>query len=116
VAQGLALGQGAVAAGQGALGPADGARAAALGAGLLRAEGLGLLLQEGGEGAFGQAGGGGVGDLLHGAEIHVGAGAVGAKGVAGDDLAPAGGQFTEFTEVLGRELPSRHGESFLGVA
>jgi hypothetical protein len=36
--------------------------------------------------------------------------------VAGDDFAPAGGQLTDFTEVLGGELPARHGESFLGVA
>ena len=115
MAQGLALGQGAVAAGQGALGPADGARAAAVGAGLLVAEGLGLLLQEGREGAFGQAGGRGAGDLLHGAEIDVGAGAVGAEGVAGDDFAPAGGQLTDFTEVLGGELPARMVSPSLGL-
>ena len=97
----LALGQGAVAAGQGALGAANRARMSAVGAGLFGPEGLRLLLQKSGEGPFGQSGGGGAGDLLHGVEIDLGARAVRAEGMAGDDLAPASGQFTDFAEVLG---------------
>jgi hypothetical protein len=112
----LALGEGAVAAGQGSLGPADRAGAAAVGAGLLGAQSLRLLLQQSREGAFSQPGSSGAGDLLHGGQIDLGSRAIGAEGVAGDDFAPAGGQFTDFLEVLGGEVRTRHGESCLGVA
>jgi hypothetical protein len=56
---------------QGAGFAVDGTGGAAVGAGGLGAEGLGLLFQQGGEGALGQAGGGGVGELLHGVEVGV---------------------------------------------
>jgi hypothetical protein len=59
---------------------------------------LGLLLKAGGESALGQAQGGGQGDLLHGVEVDVEAGAALAEGAFGDDFAPAGGQLTDFLE------------------
>jgi hypothetical protein len=95
---------------------ANRAGAAAGRARLLGAKGLGLLLEQGGEGALGQPGGGSAGDLLHGGQIDFGPRAVAAEGVAGDDLAPAGGQRTDFQEVLGREMATRHDEPCLGVA
>ena len=78
------------------------AGASAVGAGLLRTEGLGLLLQSGGESAFGQSGGGG-GELLQGGEIEVEAGAGVAEGLACDNFAPLGSESTDIVEVLGRE-------------
>jgi hypothetical protein len=88
----------------------------AVGARWRGAEVLGLLLQEGGEGALGQAGGGGGGDLLQGVHIEVEAGARVAEGSAGDDFAPPGGQFTDILELLGRDRGVRHGSSCLVLA
>jgi hypothetical protein len=59
---------------------------------------LGLLFQEGGQGALGEAGGGGVGELLHGLEIGVPSRAVVAVGASGNDFAPAGSEVTDFLE------------------
>jgi hypothetical protein len=81
----------------------------------LLAEGLGLLLEEGLQGSLGESGGGGGGDLLHGAEIDVESGALVAEGAAGDDLAPAGGEVVEFLEFVGRESAGSHDASCLGV-
>jgi hypothetical protein len=80
-----------------------GAGASAAGAGLLRAEGLGLLLQSGGESAFGQSGGGRGGESLQGGEVEVEAGAGVAEGPAGDNFAPLGSESTDILEVLGGE-------------
>jgi hypothetical protein len=88
----------------------------AAGAGLLRAQRLGLLVEEGLQGALGEPLGRGVGDLLHGAEIDVEPRAVVAEGAAGDDLAPLGGQAAEFVEFLGGEGAACHDASSLGVA
>lgn len=82
--------------------------AAASGAGLLFAQGAGLLLQEGGEGPLGQAAGGFQGELFQGGQIDVQPWALVAEGAAGDDFAPAGSQFTNFTEVFGGEFSARH--------
>jgi hypothetical protein len=89
---------------------------AAVGARLLLAEGLRLLFQEGGERALGQPGRGSSGELFQGGEGGVGAGASLAEGPSGDDLAPPGGQLTDFVEVLGRKLRAFHRLSYLGVA
>ncbi len=62
------------------------------------AEGLRLLFQEGGEGAFGQASGRGTGELFHGCEVGVESRAVVAEGPSGNDFAPAGGQLTDCLE------------------
>jgi hypothetical protein len=74
-----------------------------------------LLFEEGLEGALGEAGGGGEGELLHGVEIDVEAGPVLAEGASGHDLAPPGGQAAEFVEFLGGEGAPRHDASCLGV-
>jgi hypothetical protein len=78
-------------------------------------QGVGLLFEEGLQGALVEPGGGGLRDLLHGVEIDVESGAGVAEGAAGDDFAPLGRQITEFLELLGGELASRHGASHLGV-
>jgi len=75
-----------------------------------------LLLEEDGQGSGGNARGRGGGDVLQGLEIDVGAGSLVAVGVAGDDLAPLGGEVADFLEVLGRELAARHGLSCLVLA
>jgi hypothetical protein len=95
---------------------ANGAGAAAVGAGLLGAEGIGLLSEQDGEGALGESGGGGAGNVLHGLENDVGAGARVAEGAAGNAFAPLGGEITDFLEFLGRELAPRHGLSCLILA
>jgi hypothetical protein len=82
----------------------------------LGTEGLGVLFQEGGEGALGQAGGGGVGELLQGLEVGVQAGAGVAEGAAGDDFAPAGGEVTDFLEELRGKFTTRHGQYRLALA
>jgi hypothetical protein len=68
----------------------------------LFAEGLRLLFQEGGEGAFGQASGRGTGELFHGSEVGVQSRAVVAEGPSGNDFAPAGCQVTDFLEEIRR--------------
>jgi hypothetical protein len=62
------------------------------------------LFQQGGEGPLGQAGGSGSGDLLHGLEIDIQARAGLAEGATGNDFAPLGGEFTDFLELLRRDL------------
>jgi hypothetical protein len=66
VAHRLALGERAAAEFEGAFLATDPAEPPAVGTGLLAAELLGLLLQQGGQGPFGHALGGGLGDLLQG--------------------------------------------------
>src|SRR5262245_19691099 len=100
---------------QGAFLPADDAGASAIGTELLLAQGIGLLFQEGLQGALGKAGGGGTGALLHGIQIDVEAGAVVAEGASGNDLAPAGGKVAEFLKFLGGEGASWHVASCLAV-
>jgi len=95
--------------GQGPVLAADGARAATVGARLLGGEGPGVLLQEGGEGALGQAGRGGRRELLHRREVEVGARLGVAQGATGDDFAPPGGQFPDFLELGRGERTLRHG-------
>lgn len=76
------------------------AGSSAVGAGLLRAEGLGLLLQSGSERAFGQSSGGRRGELLQSGEIEVEAGAGLTEGPSGDNFAPLGRESTDILEVL----------------
>jgi hypothetical protein len=92
------------------------AGSAAVGARLLRAEGLGLLLQSGGERAFGQPGGGSGGELLQGGEVEVEAGPGLAEGASGDNFAPLGGKGTDILEVLRGEGLACHRPSCLEVA
>jgi hypothetical protein len=95
--------------------PADGTRPAAVGAGLVFAQGGGLLFEQGLHGAFGQTGGGGSSDLLHGGEIDIQSGTAVAEGAAGDDLAPLGREVLEFPEFGGGERAACHDASCLGV-
>jgi hypothetical protein len=90
-------------------------RGAAVGTGDLGAEGLGLLFEQGGECAFGQSSGGGVGELLHGVEIGVESRAVVAEGASGDNFAPGSGEVVDFLEKFGGKRLTGHGESYLGV-
>jgi hypothetical protein len=80
----------------------------------LLAERLGLLLEKGLQGALGEAGSGGVGDLFHGAEIDIESGSLLTEGVSGDDFAPLGGESAEFLEFLGGEAAWCHDASCLG--
>src|SRR5262249_58644050 len=91
------------------------AGAATVGAGLLGAQPLGLLFDQGGEGSFGEASGSRRSDLLHRVQIDIGAWAGVAESVAGNDLAPAGSQSTDLLEVFSGELTTWHGQPCLGV-
>src|SRR5215468_8228696 len=62
----------------------DGTEPTAGGAGLLLAQGVGLLFQEGLQGALRQTSSGGAGDLLHGIQIDVQPRAAVAEGASGD--------------------------------
>jgi hypothetical protein len=85
----------------------------AVGARRLGAESLGLLLQEGGEGALGQAGRRRRGDLLQRLEVDLRAGARLAEGATGDDFSPLDGQVTDLLDLLRREFALRHEQSCL---
>jgi len=115
MADGFAVSDGAAVAGHGARLAAHGARLSAVGAGPIGGKGLGLLLQEGGEGALGQAAGGGRGDLLQGEQIDVQAGPGVAEGAAGDNLAPLGGGIADVLEFLGCQMRGGHEQSCLGL-
>jgi len=86
---------------EGAVLAPDPAEASAAGTGLLAAESLRLLFQQGGQGPFRQAGGGSGGDLLHAVEIDIEARAGVPEGMPGNNFAPAGGEVTDFLELLG---------------
>jgi hypothetical protein len=75
---------------------------------LFLTQGGGLTLQEGVQGAFGQARGGGVGDLLHRVEVHVESGSVVAEGPTSDDFAPPSGELAEFEEFFWGERTTCH--------
>ncbi len=79
----------------------------------MRAEGLRLLFQQGGEGSFGQASGSSPSDLLHSIEVGVQSGTSVAEGAAGDNFAPAGGEVANFVKQFGGKLTLCHGESCL---
>ncbi len=107
---------GAVAAREDAWLVVDRTRPPAGGAGGLRREGLGLLLQEGGERAVEQSAGGGDGDPFQGGQVGVEAWAGVAEGASGHDLAPAGRHITDILEFFGGEWRSGHALPCLGLA
>jgi len=86
--------------GQGSVLVADATKGTARRTRLLRAEGLGLLLQESAEGARRQAGRRGRRDLLQRLEIDLLARSGRAEDAPGDDFAPASGQVMDFLEFL----------------
>ena len=100
---------------EGAALAAEGTGSPALGTGLLLAQGVGLLFEEGLQSALGEPGGGGAGDWLHGSEIDVEPGAVVAEGAAGNDFAPLGGEAAEFLQFLRGERAVCHDASCVGV-
>jgi len=93
---------------EGSLVAADGTGDAAVGARLLVAEGGGVTVEEGLEGALGEALSGRVGDLFHRGEVDVESGSVVAEGASGDDFPPLGGQLAEFEEFVGGEGTACH--------
>lgn len=116
MAERLAVGECAAVGDQGARLVGYRASAAAVGAGGLSGEGLGLQFEEGGEGAFGQAAGGRGGDLFEGEEVDIQSGAGVTEGAAGNNFAPLGGGVADVVELLGGQRGSGHVESFLGLA
>jgi hypothetical protein len=102
--------------GQGPVLLTHGAEPAAVGAGLPGAQGVGLLLEQDGQGPFGQAGGGGAGDVLHGLEIDGAARPGVAESLASDNFAPLRGEVADGLEVMGGQRTVRHGWFFLGLA
>jgi hypothetical protein len=79
----------------------DGAQLLAGRTGLRVGQGLGLLGQQGGEGALEQPLRGGLGGLLEGEQVGVQGGAGVAEGAPGNDFAPLGGEVTDVLEFLG---------------
>ena len=75
-----------------------------------------MLLQQDAERAFGQAGRGGRGDLLHGLEVHRLAGARLTPDTTGDNFAPLGGQSMDLLKLLRRERARFHNPSSLVLA
>jgi hypothetical protein len=82
----------------------------------LLAQSPGLLFQKGLQGALGESGGGGVGELLHGVEIDVESGTVVAEGASGNDFAPLGSEALELLELFGSEGATCHDASCVRVA
>ena len=79
----------------------DGAQVLAGRTGLGVGQGLGLLGQQGGQGALEQPLGGGLGGLLEGKQVSVQGGAGLAEGASRNDFAPLGSEVTEVLEFLG---------------
>jgi hypothetical protein len=115
MAQRFTVGQLQAADGERSVLALDPAESSTAGTRLLGAELQSLLLQQGGEGSFGQALCGGGGDLFHGIEIDRGARSGFAESVAGNNFAPAGSQVTDFLEVLEGKFALRHGQSCLAL-
>jgi hypothetical protein len=103
MAKRLVEGELAAVDGHGTVLGADRTECATIRAGLLWGEGLGLLLQEGGEGALGQATSSGRGDFLHGLEVDRAVGARLAEDATSDDFSPPSGQVLDLLEFLRRE-------------
>ena len=94
---------------------ADDTGASTVGTGLVLTQGIGLLFQKGLQGALGEAGGSGTGELLHGVQVDVEPGSVVAESTAGDDFAPLGSEALELLELFGSEGAACHAASCLKV-
>ncbi len=95
--------------------PAEGTKPSTVGTGELLAQGVGLLFEQGLQGALGEAGSGGLCDLLHSGEIDIESGAVIAEGASGDDFAPLGGEAAELLDFVGGEVAVWHDASCVEV-
>ena len=93
-----------------------GAEVLAVRTGAVRRQGLGLLLEQGGEGALEHPLGGGLGSLLQGEQVGIQGRTNIAEGTAGNDFAPLGGKITEVLEFLGCQRTGGHDLSCLGLA
>jgi hypothetical protein len=94
----------------------DGAEALAIRTGAVLGQGLGLLIEQGGEGALEHALGGGLGGLLQGEEVGVQGRPLIAESPAGSNLSPLSGEITEMLEFLGGQRSGGHAVSCLGLA
>ena len=85
---------------QGAWLEGDRAELLTVGARLLGGQGLSLLLEQGIQGAFGQAARRGAGELFELREAHCKSRAGIAEGAPRNDFAPLGGDFTDLPELF----------------
>jgi hypothetical protein len=96
---------------EGAFVTAEDTRPSAIRTGLLLAQGLGLLFEEGLQGSLGETGGRSEGDLLHGREIDIESRPLVPVGATGHDFAPLCGEVVQFVEFLGSEGVACHDAS-----
>jgi len=111
VAHRLAVLDGGPAEHHGAGLPVGGTQPAAGGARMRCRELLGLLLQEGFDGALGESLGGSAGHVFHGGQIDVPPRPVGSEGVAGDGFSPALGQGADGGQIGVPQAGMCHEES-----
>ena len=100
---------------KGAILAAEGTMPSTLGTGLLFPQGNGLLFEKGLQGSFGESRRRRAGELLHGIEIDIEAGAFVAEGTAGDNFAPLSGEGSEFLKLFGSEGAACHDASCIEV-
>jgi hypothetical protein len=93
----------------------DGTKALAVGAGVLGSESLGLLFEQGGDGAFDQSAADLQGQFLHDREADIRSGSLGPEGTPGDDFSPLGGELAEFADVFRTWWGARHGLASLAL-
>ena len=94
---------------------AEDTRPSAVGTGLLLAQGMGLLFEEGLQGSLRETDGRGESDLLHGSEIDVESRPLVTVSAAGHDFAPLCSEFVEFVEFVGSEGVACHDASCIEV-
>lgn len=94
----------------------DTAEAAAVRAGLLAPQAMGLLLEEDRQRALVQAVGGGSCDLFQGGQIDAEVGSVLTEGASSNDFSPAGGQRVDLVEFVRSAFTLRHLQFFLALA
>jgi hypothetical protein len=93
----------------------DGTEAAAVGAGDLGRERLGTLFEEGGEGALGEPGGRGGGQVFHGLEIEASVRSGVRQSAAGNDFAPLSGEVADGLDLFGSQSAACHVEFYLAL-
>jgi hypothetical protein len=86
------------------------------GTGVFGAEGLGLLFQEGIQGALDQATGRLQGQVLQDGEVDVGPWTFRPESAPGDDFAPLGGQLTDVPDVFRAGMSAVHGLTSVALA
>lgn len=104
----LAVFDGGPAEHHGAWLPLGGTRPATGGAEVRCRQLLGLLFQEGFDGALGESLGGGAGHVFHGRQIDVQARSIGSEGLAGDHFSPAFGENADGSQIGVRQAGTCH--------